>query len=106
MKQERKVITRYSYAFRQQVVQQIEEGRLTVSQARRKYGIKGGGTIACWIKRMGKLDLLSKVVRVEKPNEKDRIQELERQIRSLKEALADTQLSRVIAESQFEVLCE
>jgi transposase len=106
MKQERKTVTRYSHAFKHQVVQQIEDGRITVSEARKKYGIRGGGTIPFWIKRMGKLDLLAKVIRVEKPNEKDRIQELERQVRALKEALADTQLSRVIAESQFEVLCE
>jgi transposase len=106
MKQERKIVTRYSHAFKQQVIQQIEDGRITLSQARRKYGIKGHGTIPFWIKRMGKLDLLPKLIRVEKPNEKDKIQELERQVRELKEALADTQLSRVIAESQFEVLCE
>jgi transposase len=106
MKQERKTVTRYSHAFKQQVIQQIEDGRITLSQARRKYGIKGQGTIPFWIKRMGKLDLLPKLIRVEKPNEKDKIQELERQVRALKEALADTQLSRVIAESQFEVLCE
>ena len=55
---------------------------------------------------MGKLDLLPKVIRVEKPNEKDRVRELERQIRELKESLADTQVRYLIAESRFEVVCE
>jgi hypothetical protein len=55
---------------------------------------------------MGKLELVPKIVRVEKPNEKDRVKELEKQIRELKEALADTQVRYLIAESQLEIVCE
>ena len=55
---------------------------------------------------MGKFDLLPRAIRVEKPDEKDRIKELERQIKDLKNALAETQVRYIIAESQLEVVCE
>lgn len=105
MKTQKRIIYRYSEAFKSQVVKEIEEG-LTISEVRRKYGIPGGDTIQQWIKRKGKLVLLSKVIRVEKPDEKARIKELERQIRKLKESLADTQVRYLLAETQFEIVCE
>jgi DNA anti-recombination protein RmuC len=43
---------------------------------------------------------------VEKPDERDRIKELERQVKELKNALADTQVRYLIAESQLEIVCE
>jgi ATP:corrinoid adenosyltransferase len=55
---------------------------------------------------MGKLDSLPKLIRVEKPDERDRIKELERQVKELKNALADTQVRYLIAESQLEIVCE
>jgi hypothetical protein len=58
------------------------------------------------MKRMGKLGLLPKVIRVETPDEKARIKELERQVRELKDSLAETQVRYLISESQFEVVCE
>ena len=76
-----------------------------MEEARSSYGL-GNGTIQHWIRRMSKFALLPRVVRVENPKEKDRIKELERQIRELKNALADTQVYRVIAESRLEVVCE
>ena len=101
----RNTVKRYSEAFKQQVVQEVESGRGTVQELRRKYGLSTN-TIQYWIKRIGKLELLPKLIRVEKPDEKDRIKELERQIRQLKEALADTQVDSIINRSYFEVLCE
>ena len=106
MRARKSFVIRYSEAFKQQVVAEVEEGRLTCAEAQRKYGIKGVSTIRLWLKRMGKLDLLRTIIRVEKPNEKDRIKELERQIRQLKESLAETQVRYLLAESQFEIVCE
>ena len=106
MKAQKKVTYRYSEAFKSQVVKEVEDGLSTISEVRRKYGIPGGNTVQQWIKRMGKLALLSKVIRVEKPDEKARIKELERQIRQLKESLADTQVRYLLAETQFEIVCE
>jgi transposase len=106
MKAKRSVVIRYSEAFKHQVVGEVEEGQSTCEAARKKYGIKGAATIQYWIKRMGKLESLPKIIRVEKPDEKSRVKELERQIRELKNALAETQVRYIIAESRFEVVCE
>jgi transposase-like protein len=106
MKKLRKITIQYSQAFKHQVVQEIEEGRSTISEVRQKYGIKGGATVQGWLRTMGKLHGLSKIVRVESPDEKSRIKELERQVHQLKEALADSQVEKHIAQSQFEIVCE
>jgi transposase-like protein len=100
-----KTVNRYSEAFKVQVIQEVESGMGTVQDLRRKYGLSVN-TIQYWIKRMGKLDLLPKIIRVEKPDEKDQIKELQRQVRELKNALADTQVRYLIAESQLEIVCE
>jgi len=106
MKPKQEIVIRYSQAFKQQVIKEIEGGYLTVQQANRKYGIAGQCTVSNWLRRMGKLELLPKVIRVEKPDEKQRIKELERQIRELKDSLAETQVRYLISESRFEVICE
>jgi transposase-like protein len=106
MKVQKSVVIRYSQAFKHQVVKEVEEGQFTCAQAQKRYGIKGDGTVQYWLKRMGKLSSLPTIIRVEKPNEKDRIKELERQIRQLKDSLAETQVRYLLAESQFEIVCE
>ena len=102
----KRVQIRYSQAFKQQVVGEIEEGRWSIQEAKKVYGIKGGETVKWWIKRMGKLDLLPKLVRVEKPDEKNQIKELERKIRDLKDALAETQVRCIIAETRLDIVCQ
>lgn len=100
----KKPVHRYSEAFKQQVVREVEEGS-GIQAVRRKYGLSVS-IIPYWIKKLGKLDLLPKLIRVEKPDEKDKVKALERQIRELKEALADTQVRYLIAESQLEIVCK
>ena|SRR6478609_4163384 len=99
-------VIRYSESFKHQVVKEIEGGHFSVAQAKSRYGIKGADTIQNWMKRMGKLSSLPILIRVEKPDEKDQIKELQRQIQQLKDSLAETQVRFLIAESQFEVVCE
>lgn len=93
MSQNRKTTVRYSISFKQQVVREVEEG-LSMSAARRKYGILGGDTIHLWIRKFGKNHLLNKIVRVETMEEKDRIKEMEKEIKLLKLALADSLLAQ------------
>lgn len=100
------IVIRYSQAFKHQVIKEIEDGLVSIPEAKSKYGIKGAETIQIWMRRMGKLRSLPKMIRVEKPDEKAKIKELEKQIRQLKESLADTQVRYLMAESQFEIVCE
>ena len=105
MKQNQTVF-HYSEAIKQQLIQEFETGHLSASALRRKYGIKGGSTIREWVKKYGKFGLLPRVIRVEKPNEKDEILALKAEIKRLKQAMADEVLDRKIAESTLEVFCE
>jgi transposase-like protein len=98
-----KDIIRYSEPFKLHVVSEIESGSLTIEGARRQYGITGGGTIQNWLRRYGKNHLLGKVVRVERPEEKDRIKELEARIRELESTLAQSQVKLIAYESLIEV---
>lgn len=104
--QNKQTIIRYSEAFKLQVVREYESGKLALSQLRRKYGIGGGSTIRPWIKKYGSFGSIPKIIRVEKPDEKDQILALKEEIKRLKQAIADEVLDRKIAESTLEVICE
>lgn len=82
-------ILRYSISFKQKIVCEIEEDGLSISEAQRRYAIKGSQTIQQWLRKFGKHHLLNKIVRVEMKDEKDRIKELEAQLQKAKLALAD-----------------
>jgi transposase-like protein len=87
---ERRIVKRYSAAFKQQVVSEIERGEISVAEARKRYDIGGSLTIDKWLRKMGKLSLLATVVRIEMPHEVDRIKALEQQVRSLEHTLGMT----------------
>jgi transposase-like protein len=100
-----KITYRYSLAFKQKVVSEVESGKYYVAQARRVYGL-GAGRIEEWMRQLGKNHLLGKVVRIEMKDEKDRIKELEKQKRELESALAQEHLRNLALESLIEVAGE
>jgi transposase len=104
---QRKMAIRYSMAFKQQVVADLESGRFgTILAANEHYGIGGAETVRKWLRRFGRNHLIPKVVRVEKPDEADQIRQLKKQIRQLQEALGKTQLENVMNESFLRIACE
>lgn len=106
MTKQQKTITRYSISFKQKVVREIEEEGLGIGEASRRYGIKGGSTIHNWLIKFGKNHLISKVVRVEMKGEKDRVKELETEIKMLKIALADTTMEKHALETLVNIVDE
>lgn len=46
----------YSLSFKLQLVEEIEQGHLTKSQAKTKYGIQGDSTVTKWLKKYGNFD--------------------------------------------------
>jgi transposase len=105
MKKQRNFI-RYSLAFRQKVVTEIEKGKLGINEAKKLYDIKGDGTIQIWLKKLGKAHLLNKVIHIQMKDEKDKIKELERQKKELESALAQAHLKIITLESTVKVLEE
>ena len=58
--------TRYSEAFKRQVVDEIDRGKFSSPyKAKEAYGIRGNGTIKRWIGKYGREDLLPKHIRIE-----------------------------------------
>jgi len=89
------------------VVDDLECGRFgSVNEAREHYGIGGGKTISRWVRKIGKNNLLAKVVRVEKPDEKDQVKELKKQVRRLEQLLGRKEAEKILAEVQLEEACE
>ncbi len=96
------ITKRYSIAFKQKVISEIDEGKYTKSEAGKVYGIDPG-TIHHWLKRFGKYNLLNKIVRIEMQGEKDRIKQLEKEKRELESALAQSHLKSLYLESLVEI---
>jgi transposase len=102
-----RVVFRYSESFKRQVVSDLETGRFSsVEAARAHHGIKGSMTVRKWIARLGKNHLLTKVVRVEKPDEAGIVSGLRREIAQLHKALGQTQAQSVLNESYLELACQ
>jgi transposase-like protein len=106
MAKQQKTIIRYSISFKQQVVKEVEEEGLSFGDAKRRYGIKGGATIQRWLREFGKNHLINKIVRVEMRGEKDRVKELEAEIKKLKAALADTALENHALKTLIDIVDE
>jgi len=103
---EQRVIKKYSSAFKLKVVNEIESGKLSISQANEIYDIGGVHTVSRWIKNLGKNHLLSKVVRIEMKDEKDRVKELKDRVRNLERLLANKELDNLMNEAFLELLAE
>ena len=94
---EHRTVRQYSLCFKRQVIDDLESGRFgSIDAARRHYGIRGRGTIQIWLRKYGKNHLLPKVVIVQKPDEKDQIRELKRQVAELQRVLGQTQAQNVL----------
>jgi transposase len=46
----------YSVSFKLQLVEEVEQGFLTKSQAKIKYGIQGDSTVTKWLQKYGNFD--------------------------------------------------
>jgi len=70
----------YSLSFKLQLVEEIEQGHLTKSQAKAKYGIQGDSTVTKWLKKYGNFDWEHQTSRTMSTTPEQRILELEEKI--------------------------
>ncbi len=103
-----RIIKRYSNAFKLQVVRQIEQGQLSIAQARRRYDIGGSSTIPQWLKDLGKNHHTCKIMRIETPDDVDQLKTLQHQRQELESALAHLKILALestiaVAEKRFGV---
>jgi transposase-like protein len=96
---------RYSEAFKRQVVHELESAELTFAEARRKYGIGGGVTVQCWVRKYGN-GTRGRIIRVETPEQIDQLQQLKRRVRELETALADANIDLTLERQYTRIACE
>lgn len=78
----------YSLSFKLQLVQEIEQGLLTKSQAKTKYGIQGDSTVTKWLKKYGNFDWEHQCETIVAKTPEQRILELEAKVKLLEKQKA------------------
>ncbi len=78
----------YTLSFKLQVVQEIEQGLLTRTQALSKYGIQAGSTIRSWLKKYGNFDWENQTPATMSKTPEQKILELEAKIKLLEKQKA------------------
>ena len=73
----------YSLSFKLQLVEEIEQGILTKSQAKLKYGIQGDSTVRKWLQKYGTFDWEHKTETIMSKTPEQRILELEAKVKLL-----------------------
>jgi transposase-like protein len=100
-----KILHRYSISFKQAVVADVTSGQYTVLEAARIHDIKFQ-MIYRWLKQYGGPGSQTRIVRIEMPDERNRILKLEQEKQALEKALAHAQLKIMTLEATLEVLEE
>jgi transposase-like protein len=98
---------RYSEAFKQQVVSELEAGKYCgPSQASRAYGIRGAATVKGWLRRYGRSDLMPRRITITTMKEEDKTKALEKRVHELEKALADTHMKELLGAAYLGIACE
>lgn len=96
---------RYSKAFKMQCVREVESGKSCAYAVQRKYKIRGTGTVMLWVRQLGS-GRYGKIIRVEKAHEVNEAGQVRRELRRVKEALADTHMELALEQAFLTVACE
>ena len=107
MKREKRVLDpsiRYSEAFKREVVRELEESGVPFAEIRRKYGVRGAGTVEGWARKYGN-GTRGRRIRVEKPEEIDELARLRKRVRQLETAVADQTVELAIERAYLRIAC-
>lgn len=100
-----KPAVRYSEAFKMEVVRELEGSGISVEAMRRRFGIRGAGTISRWLGQYGN-GSRGKVIRVERPEERNELERLRERVSRLETALADSQVELAVERAYVRLACE
>jgi transposase-like protein len=97
---------RYSEAFKQQVVSELESGKFAGAfKAGKAYGIYCG-TIQGWLHKYGRSDLMRRKVTITTMAEQDENKTLKKRVRELEKTLADTHMKELLGEAYLQIACK
>ncbi len=84
----------YSESFKLQIIAELEKGESTKEDLKRRYGL-GNETIHRWLVKYKRIDLMTRRVRIEKPEEVDQLKAMKARIAELEKALVEVQLNHL-----------
>lgn len=73
----------YSMSLKLQIVSEIERGKLTITQARKQYGIQARSTVVQWLRKFGNFDWENQTPSIMTKSPEQKIMELEAKIKLL-----------------------
>lgn len=100
----------YSLTFKLAVVDQVEKGEMTYTQAQKRYGIQGSSTVLVWLRKHGRLDWsigipsLSQSESGSTMKQESSAQTPEQRIKELEQQLKETQMKADFFEAVVDVL--
>ena len=97
-------VIRYSRGFKIKLVREAEEEGKNPHQVGRKYGVKGASVMR-WAREFGSRKH-GKVIRVERAEEINELARLRRELRTVKEALADAHVALAVEKAYVELAVE
>ncbi len=100
-----RTIKRYSESFKLKVLSELACGKYTKNEIRRVYGISLG-SLDSWIKKYRRFDLLNQRVKIETMDEKDKVKNLEKELKQLKEILLDAKIKGYMDEAYLDWAAE
>ena len=96
---------RYSKAFKIQIVAELEQEHLTVAEVKRKYGIRGDGTVEQWVRLYGN-GTRGKIIRVETPEEINELKQLKERVKRLESLLVDANIDLALERAYTQIACK
>ncbi len=101
----KKVIKRYSLAFKHQVVREYEAGA-SFLELRDKYGIGGGSTIRDWVVKYGRKGTRHRMIIIQSPDEQNQVKVLKQRISQLEKVVAQLTLDKLMLETTLKIVEE
>ncbi len=99
----------YSTSLKLQIVQQIEQGRLSTTAAQRKYGIQSRSTIVTWLRKYGNFDWENQTPSSMPQSPEQQIMELQAHVKLLEKQKALLEEQAHVADSKaiiFDMMIE
>lgn len=95
------IIKRYSEAFKQKIIAEYEQGKMTKLAITNKYGL-GGSTLNKWLVEFGKHELLGIQIKVSMKKDVDELKRVNEENKKLKLALAEMTMQNLLLQKEIQ----
>ena len=90
----------YTMSFKLQIVQEIEQGRTSISQVKKDYAIQSRSTIVQWLRKFGNFDWDNQIPSAMPKSPEQKIMELEAKVKLLEKQKAFLEQQAYVADKK------